>query len=31
MLGSFQAGTMPKIIEKLRARSRELQSTAPTP
>jgi ribosome-associated toxin RatA of RatAB toxin-antitoxin module len=31
MLGTFQAGTMPKIIQKLRARTAELQATPPQP
>lgn len=31
MLGTFQAGTMPKIIQKLRARTAELQATSPRP
>jgi ribosome-associated toxin RatA of RatAB toxin-antitoxin module len=31
MLGTFQAGTMPKIIQKLRARTAELQAKATGP
>jgi ribosome-associated toxin RatA of RatAB toxin-antitoxin module len=31
MLGTFQAGTMPKIIDRLRNRTREMQASQPQP